>query len=141
MASTVHSTGRASPFVLTYVGGILPQSENLELIICAIHLHSSLAAMSGVFSRGTDKIISVRYAALIGGLGYAEARITDNGSIGCRGVAAERVAQSTARAGLRACAQTRSVRPNRGGIRHHHLGRKDAHTALHSPRHVRYGCF
>src|SRR5262245_2698647 len=55
MTSTVHSTGRASPFVLTYVAGILPQSENLELKICAIHLHSSLAAMSGVFSRGTDK--------------------------------------------------------------------------------------
>src|SRR5512145_1304777 len=52
MTSTVHSTGRASPFVLPYVTEILPQSENLELKICAIHLHSSLAAMNGVFSRG-----------------------------------------------------------------------------------------
>src|SRR5215472_7458487 len=55
MTSTVHATGRASPFVLTYVAEILPQSESLELKICAIHLHSSLTAMNGVFSRGTDK--------------------------------------------------------------------------------------
>src|SRR5262245_58502904 len=68
MASTVHSTGRASPFVLTYVAGILPQSENLELKICAIHLHSSLAAMSGVFSRGTDK----RRSALLGHLALGQ---------------------------------------------------------------------
>src|SRR5262245_508690 len=57
MTSTVHSTGRASPFVLTYVAGIIPKSENLELKICARTLRSSLAAMSGVFSRGTDKTI------------------------------------------------------------------------------------
>jgi hypothetical protein len=56
MTSMVHSTGRANPFVLTYVAEILPQSENLELKNCAIHLHSSLAAMNGVFSRETDKI-------------------------------------------------------------------------------------
>src|SRR5262252_2638988 len=56
MTSTVHATGRASPFVLTYVAEILPLSESLELKICAIHLHSSLRAMNGVFSRGTDKI-------------------------------------------------------------------------------------
>jgi len=55
MTSTVHATGRASPFVLTYVAEILQQSESLELKICAIHLHSSLRAMNGVFSRGTDK--------------------------------------------------------------------------------------
>src|SRR5215471_5813870 len=55
MTSTVHSTGRASPFVLLYIAEILPQSESLELKICAIHLHSSLKAMNGVFSRGTDK--------------------------------------------------------------------------------------
>src|SRR5215472_12444107 len=55
MTSTVHATGRASPFVLTYVAEILPLSESLELKICAIHLHSSLRAMNGVFSRGTDK--------------------------------------------------------------------------------------
>src|SRR5215467_10948005 len=57
MTSTVHATGRASPFVLTYVAEILPLSESLELKICAIHLHSSLRAMNGVFSRGTDKMM------------------------------------------------------------------------------------
>src|SRR5262249_28004734 len=55
MTSTVHSTGRASPFVLTYIAEILPQSEKSELEFYAIHLHSSLRAMNGVFSRGTDK--------------------------------------------------------------------------------------
>jgi hypothetical protein len=47
MTSTVHSTDRASPFVLTYVAGILPQSENLELKIGAIHLHAPAGTKDG----------------------------------------------------------------------------------------------
>src|SRR5262249_533696 len=75
MTSTVHATGRASPFVLTYVAEILPQSESLELKICAIHLHSSLTAMNGVFSRGTDKGLNAIKTAYLK-QGYLDLKMT-----------------------------------------------------------------
>jgi hypothetical protein len=45
---------------------MLSQAENLELKICAIDLHSSLTAMNGVFSRGTDKTPLIVFQTISG---------------------------------------------------------------------------